>query len=88
MTTTLRVILDQIVAPVPGPLGRYTRDLGRAIVAAAPAGCDVEAIVSSSLPEDYDRVKREVPGLSGLYRTTLARRELAAAWQLGITTSP
>ena len=88
MTTTLRVILDQIVAPVPGPLGRYTRDLGRAIVAAAPSGCEVEAIVSSSLPEDYDRVRREVPGLSGLYRTTLARRELAAAWQLGITTSP
>ena len=88
MATTLRVILDQIVAPVPGPLGRYTRDLGRAIVAAAPAGCEVEAIVSSSLPEDYERVRQEVPGLSGLYRTTLARRELAAAWQLGITTSP
>ncbi|WP_448809337.1 glycosyltransferase [Agromyces bauzanensis] len=88
MTTTLRVILDQIVAPVPGALGRYTRDLGRAIVAAAPRGCEVEAIVSSSLPDDYDRVLREVPGLSGLYKTTLARRELAAAWQLGITTSP
>lgn len=88
MTTTLRVILDQIVAPVPGALGRYTRDLGRAIVAAAPRGCEVEAIVSSSLPEDYDRVLAEVPGLSGLYRTSLARRELAAAWQLGITTSP
>ncbi len=88
MTTTLRVILDQIVAPVPGPLGRYTRDLGRAIVAAAPPNCDVEAIVSSSLPEDYDRVLAEVPGLSGIYKTSLARRELAAAWQLGITTSP
>lgn len=88
MTTTLRVILDQIVAPVPGALGRYTRDLGRAIVAAAPRGCEVEAIVSSSLPEDYDRVMAEVPGLSGLYKTTLARRELAVAWQLGITTSP
>lgn len=88
MTTTLRVILDQIVAPAPGALGRYTRDLGRAIVAAAPRGCEVEAIVSSSLPDDYDRVRREVPGLSGLYKTTLARRELAAAWQLGITTSP
>ncbi|GAA4367571.1 glycosyltransferase [Agromyces bauzanensis] len=88
MTTTLRVILDQIVAPVPGALGRYARDLGRAIVAAAPRGCEVEAIVSSSLPEDYDRVMAEVPGLSGLYKTTLARRELAAAWQFGITTSP
>lgn len=88
MTTTLRVILDQIVAPVPGALGRYTRDLGRAIVESAPANCEVEGIVSSSLPDDYDRVLREVPGLSGLYKTSLARRELAAAWQLGITTSP
>jgi glycosyltransferase involved in cell wall biosynthesis len=88
VTITLRVILDQIVAPVPGPLGRYTRDLGRAIVAAAPRGCDVEAIVSSSPPDDYDRVLQEIPGLSGLYKTTLARRELAAAWQLGLTTSP
>jgi glycosyltransferase involved in cell wall biosynthesis len=88
VTTTLRVILDQIVAPVPGAVGRYTRDLGRAIVATAPRGCEVEAIVSSSLPEDYDRVLAEVPGLSGLYKTSLARRELAAAWQLGITTSP
>ncbi|HEY6799897.1 MAG TPA: glycosyltransferase family 1 protein, partial [Agromyces sp.] len=88
MTTTLRVILDQIVAPVPGPLGRYTRDLGRAIVAATPPDCDVEAIVSSSLPEDYERVQAEVPGLSGIYKTSLARRELAAAWQLGVTTSP
>lgn len=88
MTTTLRVILDQIVAPVPGALGRYTRDLGRAIVATAPKGCEVEAIVSSSPPDDYNRVMAEVPGLAGLYKTSLARRELAAAWQLGITTSP
>ena len=88
MTTTLRVIVDQIVAPVPGPLGRYTRDLSRAIIAAAPRGCDVEAIVSSSPPDDYDRLLQEIPGLAGLYKTTLARRELAAAWQLGLTTSP
>jgi glycosyltransferase involved in cell wall biosynthesis len=88
LTTTLRVIVDQIVAPVPGALGRYTLDLARAIVAAAPRGCDVEAIVSSSPPADYDRVLEEIPGLSGLYKTTLARRELAAAWQLGLTTSP
>ena len=88
MTTTLRVVVDQIVAPVPGPIGRYTLDLSRAIVAAAPKGCDVEGIVSSSLPDDYDRVLQEVPGLTGLYKSSLARRELAAAWQLGVTTSP
>jgi glycosyltransferase involved in cell wall biosynthesis len=33
-------------------------------------------------------VLSEIPGLSGLYKSSLARRELAAAWQLGITTSP
>ena len=88
MTTTLRVVVDQIVAPVPGPIGRYTLDLSRAIVAAAPKGCEVEGIVSSSLPDDYDRVLQEVPGLTGLYKSSLARRELAAAWQLGVTTSP
>ncbi|MFF2273384.1 glycosyltransferase [Agromyces sp. NPDC058136] len=88
MTTTLRVIVDQIVAPVPGALGRYTRDLTQAIISATPRDCAVEAIVSSSLPEDYDRVLAELPGLAGLYKTSLARRELAAAWQLGLTTSP
>ncbi|MFC9559087.1 glycosyltransferase [Agromyces sp. NPDC056965] len=88
MTTTLRVIVDQIIAPVPGALGRYTHDLTRAVIAATPRDCQVEAIVSSSPPDDYDRVLVELPGLAGLYKTTLARRELAAAWQLGLTTSP
>lgn len=88
MTTTLRLIVDQIVAPVPGAIGRYTADLGRSLVATAPAGCQVEGVVSSSLPEDYDRITAEVPGLSGLYRSSLARRELAAAWQFNLTTSP
>ena len=88
MTTTLRLIVDQIIAPVPGALGRYTRDLARAVVATSPRGCEVEGIVSSSLPADYERVRAEVPGLSGLYKSSLARRELAAAWQFNLTTSP
>ncbi|PWC04789.1 glycosyltransferase [Agromyces badenianii] len=88
MTTTLRVIVDQIIAPVPGALGGYTRDLTSAIIAATPRNCAVEGIVSSSPPDDYDRVLAELPGLAGLYKTTLARRELAGAWQLGLTTSP
>ena len=74
MTTTLRLIVDQIIAPVPGALGRYTRDLARAVVATSPSGCEVEGIVSSSLPDDYDRVRSEVPGLAGLYKSSLARR--------------
>ncbi|QAY74596.1 glycosyltransferase family 1 protein [Agromyces protaetiae] len=88
MTITLRVIVDQIVAPVPGLIGRYTADLTRALIVTAPSGCEVEGVVSSSLPSDYETVQRELPGLAGLYKSSLARRDLAAAWQLGLTTSP
>ncbi|MGR0320257.1 glycosyltransferase [Agromyces sp. ZXT2-3] len=88
MTTTLRLIVDQIVAPVPGAVGRYTRDLGRALIAATPPGCEVEGVVSSSPPDDYARLETELPGMSALYKSSLARRELAAAWQFGLTTSP
>ncbi|MRX42915.1 glycosyltransferase [Agromyces kandeliae] len=88
MTTTLRLIVDQIVAPVPGAVGRYTRDLAGALIESTPSGCEVEGIVSSSLPGDYARLEAELPGLSGLYKSSLARRELAAAWQFGLTTSP
>ena len=86
--TTLRVIVDQMIAPVPGNVGRYTEELTRALIATAPAGCDVEGIVSSSPPDQYEYVEATLPGLAGLYKTTLSRRELAAAWQLGMTTSP
>jgi glycosyltransferase involved in cell wall biosynthesis len=88
MAAILRVIVDQIIAPVPGRLGRYTEGLASALISSAPAGCEVEGIVSSSLPQDYQRVLDTFPGLSGLYKSSLARRELAAAWQFGLTTSP
>ena len=85
--TTLRVVLDQMIAPVPGGIGRYTEELTRALIAAAPAGCDVEGIVSSSSAEHYARVETSLPGLASLHKTTLPRRELTAAWQLGIANS-
>ncbi|MGR2753287.1 glycosyltransferase [Agromyces arachidis] len=88
MPTTLRVIVDQVVAPVPGPIGRYAEALTRGLIATAPRGCQVEGVVSSSLPSDYQRLLDVLPGLSGLYKSSLARRELAAAWQFGLTTSP
>jgi glycosyltransferase involved in cell wall biosynthesis len=85
---TLRVIVDQMVAPVPGSIGRYTEELTKALILTAPPGCDVEGIVSSSSAEQYQRIHDALPGLSGLYKTALGRRELVAAWQLGVTTSP
>lgn len=84
----LRVIVDQIVAPAPGPLARYTQELTSALIDRAPADCTVEGIVTAVQPEEIAALETALPGMDGIYRTTLARRELMGAWQLGLTTSP
>lgn len=86
--TTLRVIVDQIVAPIPGGIGRYTEELTRELIRTAPVGCDVAGIVSASPEEDYELLTTLLPDLSGLFKSTLARRELELAWQHGFTRLP
>lgn len=78
MTTTLRVVLDQLVTATDPDLASASRELAAALVATSPAGCDVAAIV----PSGADLVK--IPGLAEVHRLGLGRRELAAAWQLGV----
>ncbi len=86
--TTLRVIVDQIVAPVPGGIGRYTEELTRELIRTAPKGCHVSGIVSSSPESDYEMIEMVLPGLDGLFKSVLARRELERAWQHGFTRLP
>ncbi len=86
--TTLRVIVDQIVAPIPGGIGRYTEELTRELIRTAPRGCDVAGIVSSSPEADYELIEMVLPGLDGLFKSALARRELELAWQHGFTRLP
>lgn len=88
MTTTLRVIVDDIVAPTPGGMGRYTEELTRELIRTAPAGCQVSGVVSSSLESDYERLRMLLPGLGDLFKSALARRELQFAWQHGVTRLP
>jgi glycosyltransferase involved in cell wall biosynthesis len=85
---TLRVVVDQMLAPVPGGIGRYTEELTRQIIRVAPRGCDVEGIVSAHPQEDYDRLEDRLPGLASLYRSVLGRRELSLAWQTGTLKLP
>jgi glycosyltransferase involved in cell wall biosynthesis len=66
LTTTLRVIIDQMIAPVPGGIGRYTEELTRELIATAPLGCDVAGVVSASPESDYADVLERLPGLSNL----------------------
>jgi glycosyltransferase involved in cell wall biosynthesis len=86
--TTLRVIVDQILAPVPGGIGRYAEELTRELILTAPPGSDVAGIVSASTEAEYATLGERLPGLSGLYKSPLARRELSLAWQHGFTILP
>jgi hypothetical protein len=77
VTATLRVVLDQLVAPTTTELAEASRELTRALVAAAPRGADVGAIVPRG---EFDAP----PGLADVTTLMLPRRELAASWPLGV----
>jgi glycosyltransferase involved in cell wall biosynthesis len=83
MVATLRVVLDQLVAPTDPDLAEASRELARALVIGAPSGCEVEAIAPAGGSED---ALAAVAGLAGVRRTALPRRELSAALQLGVGT--
>ncbi|WP_127792890.1 glycosyltransferase family 1 protein [Agromyces sp. LHK192] len=81
---TLTLVLDQLVARVPGGIGRYTRELARAVANTTPEGWQVDGLVSRTPPADAERIRRLVPGLRELHRLPLDRRLLARAWAQGI----
>jgi len=86
--TTLRVIVDQIVAPHPGGIGRYTEELTRALIETSPTGADVAGVVSASTESEYQRVTTLLPGLTDLYKSALSRRDLERSWLHGVTSLP
>ncbi|WP_066515811.1 glycosyltransferase family 4 protein [Curtobacterium ammoniigenes] len=82
--TVLRVVVDQVLAPIAGGIGRYAEELTRELIATAPTGCSVEAIVSAVGPDEIERLRTLLPGLANIERLHLPRRELSIAWQGGI----
>ncbi|RZI94323.1 MAG: glycosyl transferase, partial [Microbacterium sp.] len=82
MTATLRIVLDHGTSAADSDLATAALELARGLVATAPTDCVVEAIVPSG---DDDPVQA-VPGLASVERLALPRRELLAAWQLGVPT--
>ncbi|MFJ3034281.1 glycosyltransferase family 4 protein [Curtobacterium pusillum] len=81
--TTLHVVVDQVVAPVPGGIGRYAEELTRHLIENAPEGCDVAGIVSAVGRDEIAHIRTLLPGLADLDRLALPRRELSLAWQGG-----
>ena len=88
MVTELRVLVDAMVDPASRGAARYTEELTRALIATAPRGAAVEGLVSASPEPDYESILERLPGLTALTKSSLARRELRAAWQHGITVFP
>jgi len=80
----LRVVLEQLVAPVPGGIGRYAEELTRQLIATAPEGASVVGFVPSSPPDRYDDLEARLPGLARLEKSALDRRMLAEAWRHGV----
>jgi glycosyltransferase involved in cell wall biosynthesis len=86
--TTLRVIVEEVLAPVPSGLGRYAEELTRALITTAPRNCVVEGVVASATEGQYADVLDRLAGLSGLHKSSLNRRQLISAWQHGFTRLP
>ena len=81
--TTLSVIVDPIVAPFPGGIGRYTEELTRELIRVAPAGCDVAGLVAATTTEEEERLRMLLPGLADLRASRLPRSARELAWRLG-----
>ncbi|OIU86638.1 MULTISPECIES: glycosyltransferase [unclassified Microbacterium] len=75
MTVQLRVVYDQ--TGLDADLARAARDLTEGLIRTAPRGCAVSAIVPNG-------TEASIAGLREVRTLPLARRELAAAWQMGI----
>ncbi|MGY1641356.1 glycosyltransferase family 4 protein [Geodermatophilus sp. SYSU D00703] len=73
------VLLEQLLAPVPGGTGRYSAELAAALVPTAPAGCSV----SGWTAWHRDVSAARVPGVRGPRRLPAPRRVLAEAWRRG-----
>ncbi|HBS08656.1 MAG TPA: glycosyl transferase [Microbacterium sp.] len=83
MTTTLRVVLDQLVVPTDPDLAMASRELTRALIASAPRGCEVAATVPAAGEDALGAVKA-LDGLARVDVSPIPRREAATAVSLGL----
>ena len=76
----LVVLTEQLLAPVPGGTGRYTRELVVAMAASAPPTWTVAGVTATH----RDLSAADVPGVAGPRALPLPRRALTALWERGI----
>ena len=80
----LVVLLEQVLAPVPGGTGRYSRELTAALAATAPG----DWTVGSAVARHADLSPAVIPGVEGPHLLPLPRQALIAAWDAGVPLWP
>lgn len=75
----LTVVVEQLLAPVPGGTGRYAAQITAALARRAPAGWDVRSVTAWHRDVDDARL----PGVTGPRRLPAGRRALAELWARG-----
>ncbi|MDQ4010431.1 MAG: glycosyltransferase family 4 protein [Actinomycetota bacterium] len=80
----LVVLLEQLLAPVPGGTGRYSRELTAALAATAPVGWTVGGVVA----RHADPTPAMIPGVEGPQVLPLPHRALVTAWDAGVPLWP
>lgn len=80
-TTTLHVVLDQIVDVVDADTAEASVEIARALAAAAPSRCEVAAIV----PSDGVDAAANLPGIVSTLRAPFPRTGLLTSWPMGIS---
>ena len=78
------LVLEQLLSPVPGGTGRYTRELAAALAAMRPAGSKVIGWVGAH----GNFAAARVTGVEGPHRLALGHRALAVAWERGVGPAP
>lgn len=78
------MLTEQLLAPVPGGTGRYTRELLAAMAATAPPGWTVAGVTATH----RDLQPAVVPNVPGPRALPLPRRGLTALWEHGVALWP
>ena len=80
----IAVLLEQVLAPVPGGTGRYALEVADALVAEAPRG----STVTTWTAWHGDLAPARLPGAAGPHRLAAPARVLARAWERGVGPAP
>lgn len=80
---TLTVVAEPAIARTLAGAGRYTEEISRALIATAPAGCDVELLIATHRGDRVNELRDRLPG-ARITTASLRTKELSRAWQYGV----